>query len=166
MLQRAHLAAFLVIAAVTVVLLNLPERAASRSKLALSSLFLPLFGLAGSAQTLGDRALGNLTTRKQIEAEIERIRLENEQLKIAAMQNEQLLRENSQLRAALGWRQQTTWKPRLAKVRFRDPANWFRVMEIDAGAAEEVKTNEQVIEAYLGTGIKNRPARKAQEARP
>jgi branched-chain amino acid transport system ATP-binding protein len=33
------------------------------------------------------------------------------------------------------------------------------------GTADEVKTNEQVIEAYLGTGLKNRPARKA-EARP
>jgi branched-chain amino acid transport system ATP-binding protein len=31
------------------------------------------------------------------------------------------------------------------------------------GTADEVKTNEHVIEAYLGTGIKNRPARKANE---
>ena len=33
------------------------------------------------------------------------------------------------------------------------------------GSCEAVKTNEQVIEAYLGTGLKNRPARKAK-ARP
>ena len=32
------------------------------------------------------------------------------------------------------------------------------------GTVDEVKTNEQVIEAYLGTGIKNRPARKQAEA--
>ncbi|MHB2267838.1 ABC transporter ATP-binding protein [Aliihoeflea sp. PC F10.4] len=32
------------------------------------------------------------------------------------------------------------------------------------GSAEEVKANEQVIEAYLGTGLKNRPARARKEA--
>lgn len=32
------------------------------------------------------------------------------------------------------------------------------------GTAEEVKANEQVIEAYLGTGLKNRPARQKKEA--
>jgi branched-chain amino acid transport system ATP-binding protein len=34
------------------------------------------------------------------------------------------------------------------------------------GTSDEVKTNEQVIEAYLGTGIKNRPKRQSAEARP
>jgi branched-chain amino acid transport system ATP-binding protein len=33
------------------------------------------------------------------------------------------------------------------------------------GTAEAVKKNEQVIEAYLGTGLKNRPQRKPVEAR-
>ena len=28
------------------------------------------------------------------------------------------------------------------------------------GSAEEVKSNEEVIEAYLGTGLKNKPAKK------
>ncbi|MBO6718190.1 MAG: ABC transporter ATP-binding protein [Rhizobiaceae bacterium] len=34
------------------------------------------------------------------------------------------------------------------------------------GTASEVKTNEQVIEAYLGTGLKNRPRKQQAEARP
>ena len=145
MLQRAHLAAFLLVAAVTVVLLNLPERTTSRSKLALSSLFLPLFGLAGSAQHLGDRPFSGLSSRKQLQAEVERLRSENERLRILALQNEQLLRENGQLRGALGWRQQTTWNLRLAQVSFRDPANWFRTIQIDAGSAQGVRTNAAVL---------------------
>jgi rod shape-determining protein MreC len=145
MLQRAHLAAFLIVAAATVVLLNLPDRTSSRSKLALSSLFLPLFGLAGSAQTLGERAFGGMSTKRQLEAELERLRMENERLKIVGMQSNEVLRENAQLRAALGWRSQTTWKPRLAIVSFRDPVNWFRTIRINAGSAEGIRTNAAVI---------------------
>ena len=33
---------------------------------------------------------------------------------------------------------------------------------LTVGSADEVKANEQVIEAYLGRGLKNRPIRKTQ----
>jgi len=39
-------------------------------------------------------------------------------------------------------------------------------LALGQGKADEVKANEQVIEAYLGRGLKNKPARKARATQP
>ncbi len=58
MLRRPHYIALGLIVLLTLVILNLPGHTTARLKLAIGSLFLPLFGLAGSAHqpagTAGD----------------------------------------------------------------------------------------------------------------
>src|SRR6185369_14326771 len=105
------------------------------------SLFLPLFGAAASAQRLPGKAIDTVTPRSQLLKEIDRLRQENQDLKVRQQQADALLAENSQLRAQLNWQQQQPWKLKLARIVLRDPANWWNTIQIDAGTKDGVREN-------------------------
>ena len=56
MLKRPHYIALSLVLFLVLVILNLPSQTAIQSKLAIGSLFLPLFGLAASAHSLAAQA--------------------------------------------------------------------------------------------------------------
>lgn len=141
MLRRPYYIAFTVVVLLTLVLLNLPGRTTAQIKLGLSGLFLPLFGLVNSAHRATDRTGNSLVPKKYLLAEVEQLRLENEQLKIAASQTTNVWLENAQLRQALGWQRQVPFKMKLAHVVMRDPANWWRTIQIDLGSKDGMATN-------------------------
>jgi rod shape-determining protein MreC len=141
MFRRPYYIAFTVVVLLTLVLLNLPGRTTAQIKVALSGLFLPLFGLAGSAQGLADRASNSLVPRRVLLTDLEQLRRENEQLRIEASQTTNVWFENGQLRKALGWQKQVPFKMKLARVIMRDPANWWRTIQIDLGSKDGVVTN-------------------------
>ena len=132
---------------VAIVLLSLPTRATSRLKLAVSSWFLPLFGLVGAAQQLPADLADNSLPRRELLRQIDTLRRENQQLKASAVQTAAASRENDQLRAALGWQKQAPWKLKLAKVSMRDPANWWRTIQIDLGSRDGLTNNLPVLTA-------------------
>ena len=148
--QKNYLALGAVVLA-AVVLLSLPASAASRLKLAVSSWFLPLFGLAGAAQQLPADLADSVLPRRELLQQIDRLRRENQQLKSQAIQNTAIARENDQLRTALGWQKTVPWKLKLANVVMRDPANWWRTVQIDAGSRDGIQTNQPVltVEGFL-----------------
>ena len=148
--QKNYLALGAVVLA-AVVLLSLPSSAASRLKLAVSSWFLPLFGLAGAAQQLPADLADSVLPRRELLQQIDRLRRENQQLKSQTIQNTAIARENDQLRAALGWQKTVPWKMKLANVVMRDPANWWRTVQIDAGSRDGIQTNLPVltVEGFL-----------------
>ena len=80
MLNKSHYIAFGAILGIVLVLLNLPEPTAIRAKVALGSLFLPLFGLVGSGQSLLEEGQATLVSRRTLLGEIERLRRDNSQL--------------------------------------------------------------------------------------
>ena len=84
LLKRPHLIGLSVAVVLALVFLNLPTQATARLKLAVSSLFLPLFGLAGTAQKVGDAAGVRLLPKSVLAAEVEKLRKENDELKIEA----------------------------------------------------------------------------------
>jgi len=53
MFRRPYPLAFVVVLALVLVILNLPQAVATKAKLAVGSLFLPLFGLATLTRDLG-----------------------------------------------------------------------------------------------------------------
>jgi rod shape-determining protein MreC len=132
---------------VAIVLLSLPTRATSRLKLAVGSWFLPLFGLAGAAQQLPADLADNSLPRRELLRQIDTLRRENALLKASALQTTASTRENEQLRAALGWQKQSPWKLKLAKVIMRDPANWWRTVQIDLGTRDGLTNNLPVLTA-------------------
>jgi rod shape-determining protein MreC len=139
-----HIATALVLVLVLIVL-NLPDQAAARLKLAIGSLFLPLFGLASSSQQLAGRTADTLTPRSELLKENESLRRENQRLSVEALQAREIARENARLRQLLGWQQKNPWKVKLARVVLREPANWWRTIQIDRGSLDGIRVNMPVL---------------------
>lgn len=127
------------------IVLNLPSQTATRFKVAIGSLFLPLFGLASSSPSMANKATDVIMPRQELLRENERLRRENLQLHLQAIQANEALRENNRLSQLLGWQKQTPWKLKLARVILRDPANWWRTVQIDAGSRDGVRINLPVL---------------------
>jgi rod shape-determining protein MreC len=145
MFKRPHIIGLTAAVVLAVVLLNLPAQTTARLKFAISSLFVPLFGLAKTAEKTTDATGARLLPKTVLVNEVEKLRRENEQLKIEVMQTRELARENSALRDAVGWQKRLPWKARIARVISRDPANWWRSLEINLGSKDGVVRDLPVI---------------------
>ena len=147
MFKRKHYLALGAVTLVTVLVLSLPSRTVSHLKLAIGSLFLPLFGTVNAVRQLTDRAANTLLPRRELIKEIEDLRRENQEFKIHQQQADVITRENDQLRALIGWQRQQPWKLKLASVVLRDPANWWRTIQIDLGKRDGLVENLPVLTA-------------------
>ncbi len=145
MLKRPHYIALGLIVLLVLVLLNLPGHTSARLKLAISSLFLPLFGLAGATQQVAGQAGNAVVPRSVLLRENETLQRENEKLRVQALQEAETAKENARLRQLLGWQQKVPWKLKLANVVLRDPANWWRTVEIDLGSRDGMRKNLPVL---------------------
>src|SRR5437764_3098881 len=145
MLKRPHWIGLVIAVLLAVVLLNLPGSATARLKVAVSSLFFPLFGLASSAQKAGDSVGMRAIPKSTLITELQSLRRENDELKIQVMQAQETARENATLREAVMWQKKVAWNKRLARVIGRDPANWWRTIQIDLGKSAGVAKDMPVI---------------------
>ncbi len=147
MLKRPHYIALVLVVLSALIILNLPSRATARLKLAIGSVFLPLFGLAGSSQQVTESAAERLVPRRELVRQNEELRQQVEQLRIQAVQASAAAEENARLRQLLAWQRQTPWKVRLARVVLRDPSNWWRTVQIDLGSRNGITNNMPVLTA-------------------
>lgn len=145
MLRRSHYIASVVVVALVLIILNLPDRATTRIKLAVGSLFLPLFGLASSTHELVNKTGDALTPRSELLRQNEAYRREIQQLQLQIMQSRETAEENARFRQLYAWQQKVPWKLKLANVILRDPANWWRTMQIDLGSRDGIRTNFPVL---------------------
>ena len=147
MFKQKHYLALGAVTRVTVLLLSLPSRAVSHLKLGIGGLFLPLFGAVNAARQLPERAAAAVLPRGELLKEIENLRRENQEFKVRRQQTDAIARENDQLRTFVGWQRQQPWRLKLASVVLRDPANWWRTVQIDLGKRDGVTTNLPVLTA-------------------
>jgi rod shape-determining protein MreC len=145
MFKRKHYFALAAVTLVAVLVLSLPRYAVSRLKLAVGSWFLPMFGLASAAEQLPADLADSVLPRRELLAEIDRLRKENAQLDSQLLQASAIERENDRLRTSLGWQRQIPWKLKLANVVTRDPANWWRSVEIDLGSRDGLRNELPVL---------------------
>src|SRR6185503_2469730 len=110
MLRRPHYIALGIVVLVTVVLLKLPSRAATKLKLAISAVYLPLFGTAGSTQKSVEKAANAFMPRKELLEQLTELQKQNQQLRLRTMQLEALAQENNKLREHLGLPKEVLWK--------------------------------------------------------
>lgn len=136
-----------IVIVLTLVMVKLPDRTNAQIKLAVSGLFLPLFGLSATAQQTVARASNVLVPRSELSRRLEELRRQNEQLRLQLVQAEAVASENRRLRQALNFRAVSPWKMKFAKVIGRDPANWWRSIRIDAGLKDGIPTNAPVLTA-------------------
>lgn len=147
MFKKAHYIALGTVVLLTLVILKLPRSTAAQVKLALGGFFLPLFGVAGSTHHLTEKASQAIVPRQKLLQRLGQLETENQQLQILATQAEDLTRENARLRQMVGFPKQVPWKAVPAKVVARDPANWWRTIQISKGLREGVTTNSPVLTA-------------------
>src|ERR1700735_2082158 len=145
MFKRKNYLAFGAVILVAVLVLSLPASATSRLKLVISSWFLPLFGLANAAQQLPADLADGALPRRELLQQTNALRHENEQLKTGQLQAAATARENDQLRALFDWKKQVPWQLELAQVVMRDPANWWRTVQIDRGTRDGLRENLPVL---------------------
>jgi rod shape-determining protein MreC len=145
MFKRPH---YIVVGGVVllgIVLVALPKQTSAQIKLALSSLFLPLFGMAGAGSKAADKAADLIMPRRVLEAQLDALKKENTQLKFDLIQHERVVAENDQLRAQIAWQRRMPWSLKLARVLTHDPANWWRTLTIDAGSRDGIAPNMPVL---------------------
>jgi len=147
MFKTRHYLALGAVTLVTALLLGLPSRAVLRLKAGIGGMFLPLFGAVGAVRQLPERAVDAVLPRSELLKENENLRRQDAELQVRQQQTDALARENAQLRAAVGWQQQLPWKLKLATVVSRDPANWWRTIQIDLGKRDGIQTNMPVLTA-------------------
>ncbi len=145
MLKKPHYVILILVVLLVVVLIKLPTQRMGKLKLAISGLFIPMFGLTGSAQELAGRAGERMVSKAELLRQIDDLRHQNQELQLRLQQEAAVWSENARLRALAGWPRLTFWKVRLARVISRDPANWWHSLQIDLGSRDGVKTNFSVI---------------------
>jgi rod shape-determining protein MreC len=145
MLKKSHYIILIFVVLLVLVLLQLPGGSMGKLKLAISGLFLPLFGLSNTTHQWLGQAKDELTPRHDLLRQIDQLRLDNQQLQLRLEQDTQIWDENVRLRGQVGWARQNRWRVRLARVIARDPANWWRSLEIDLGSRDGMRTNLAVL---------------------
>jgi rod shape-determining protein MreC len=147
MLKRPHYIALGLVVLMTLIILNLPSQMTARLKLGIGSVFVPTIGLSTSAHQVAEKASNAVTPRSELIKDNERLRRENQRLQIQGRHAEEIARENDTLRKLFGWQQQKPWKLKLGNVILREPANWWRTVQIDLGSRDGARTNLPVLTA-------------------
>ncbi len=145
MLKRAHYIALGLVVLLTLIFLNLPSRTTARLKLAIGSVFVPLFGLTSTSERLAGKAADAVVPRKDLLKQNETLRQENQRLRLQALQLDEALRENTRLRQRFAWKEQQRWELKLAQVVLREPANWWRNVQINLGSRDGLTNNLTVL---------------------
>ena len=145
MLNRSRYIVLGLVVVATLIILNLPSQTTVRLKLGIGSLFVPLFGWAGSVQHVSGQAADSLIPRQELLRANELLRQDNDQMHFRAMQAAETDRENARLRELFHWEHQTPWKLKLASVVLREPANWWHTVQIDLGSRDGLRVNLPVL---------------------
>ena len=147
MLKKKHYIILVIVVLLMWALLQLPGGAMGKLKLAISGLFLPLFGLSSSTHEWLGQAKDGLVPRRDLQRQLDQARHDNQELQLRLAQNAQLWNENARLRGEIGWAKQKRWRVKLGRIIARDPANWWRSVEIDLGSRDGLSNNLAVLTA-------------------
>jgi len=145
MSKRSYYVATGSVLLVVLLLLNLPDRAASQLKLAIGTLYLPLFGMAGSVESAVERTEASFRSRASLEQQLRELTEENRSLRFKLSQFQGVWRENKRLREAIGWQERSPWTLLAAQVIGQDPVNWWLGIHIDRGRRDGLRVDLPVI---------------------
>lgn len=145
MLKRPHYIALGLVVLSALIILNLPARMTARMKLGIGSLFVPLFGLANSLPPAAERVGDAVLPRSTLLRQNEELRRQNQRLRLLAAQAEEIARENDRLRKLFDWQRRQPRRFKLANVVLREPANWWRTVQIDLGSRDGLKADMPVL---------------------
>jgi rod shape-determining protein MreC len=136
--KKPQYIALSVVVLLTVLLLKLPSRATANFKRAVSGMFLPMSGLAGSVEDLAVKSSYWVLPRQALVQRIDELEKDKQSNAIRLMQADEVLKQNARLSALLSAARQYPWNKKLARVVSRDPANWWRTIRIGLGSRDGV----------------------------
>src|SRR5688500_874497 len=145
MLKRPQFVVLTIVIVTVVVLLNLPSQTTHQLKLALGSLMLPLFGLAGGTQSLLDHGIQSVIPRRALLRQLRELQSENRRLQLENTQRAELKLENDRLRRLLQVPAEKNWQLRPARVSGGDPSNWWRTLLIRFGSRDGARVDAAVL---------------------
>jgi rod shape-determining protein MreC len=146
-LKRPQYIALSMVVLLTIILLKLPTRATANFKRAVSGMFLPMHGLASSAEDLAIKTSYAALPRHALVQRIEDLEREKQSNAIRLMQADEVMKENARLRAQSSLSRQFPWNKKLARVVSRDPANWWRTLRINLGSRDGIVPSAPVFTA-------------------
>ncbi|MCF7668832.1 MAG: rod shape-determining protein MreC [Verrucomicrobia bacterium] len=135
----------IIILLTALILISLPKDFSHKLKLIIGGVFIPLFGVTQSTSQVVDKAVDTALPKSFLISELERLQKENSRLRAQYFQGRTALAENNNLRELLELEKQQPWNLKLAEVVGRDPANWWRTIQIDIGSRDGVRTNYPVL---------------------
>jgi rod shape-determining protein MreC len=145
LLKKPQLIALGIVVLATMVLLKLPSRAAANLKLAISGFFLPAYGLSETAAEAANAATYNLVPHHVLVSRILELERSLQEAQAQRMQADAVLQENNRLRAQMDLPRQLRWRLKPARVISRDPANWWRTLQIDVGSRDGITNDLPVL---------------------
>ena len=151
--KRPYVIATSLVLLLTTVCLNLSPDHSARLKRTLSSFFIPLFSMQKGAETTGGFVVDRGVPRKVLLAELRDLKQTNQILRLQLAKSQNVLLENEALRKQLNLPPKSEWKPRLTRIVGRDPANWWRSVQIDLGSKDGVQLDMPVL---AGEGLVGR----------
>ena len=144
MRTRSYQISFGIIIVLTVMLLSLPSRTAARVKTVAGHFFLPLFGIKKGFEYTSGMIVDAGLPRSALLHEISMLHRTNDVLTMQLQQARGSAMENVRLRGQLELRSRPAAQMQLARVVGRDPANWWRTIQIDMGAESGVQVDQPV----------------------
>ncbi len=142
--EKNFLVAF-VLAAILLVLLNLPEGASRQAKAGVRETVAPLHGLfSGIALRVREafgtlRGLGGLREENRaLSSEVQHLR---DQVRLLQDQGA----ENATLRALLGYRARAPYRLVAAEVIAREPSGWWQSVRLNRGARDGLRAGQAVV---------------------
>ena len=143
--KRPYVIAASLVLLLATVCLNLSPDSSARLKPAFSSFFIPLFSLKKGVEKTGGAVVDHGAPRGVLLAELRDLKQTNQTLRLQLAKNQYLILENATLRQQLNLPPKPEWKPRLTRIIGRDPANWWRSVQIDLGSLDGVKIDMPVL---------------------
>ena len=147
MRKLSYQIAFGIIIVLSLLLLNLPPHASMRVKGWAGHFFLPLFGIQKGIQQAGGKVVDSALPRSQLLYELNTLHQTNQLLRMELTRLDGVARENVRLKAQLQLKENIRGPLRLARLLGRDPANWWRTIQIDLGERDGVRVNDPVLTA-------------------
>ena len=109
------------------------------------ALLLPVTYIANGISDMGKKVTYYFLSHEDLLKANQILSAQVETNKLISLRLKELENENGRLRQALGFKQNSPWKLKLARVIGREPSNWWKMILINVGSNDGIKVNQTVL---------------------
>ena len=144
-MTRSSIIALVAFVVLVVLVLTMRTSAAQRLQECVLELMRPIQTVTSST-TKQLKAYGNgLKTLDELEHEVDRLHVDNDQLRATNQMMNETASENNKLRAALGFKQRSNFNLLAAHIIARSASSWWSTVQIDRGEADGLDSDMPVV---------------------